>query len=121
MTDSVSIQDVRLIEEREFSALVTRVYGRPYRLQQNMMLGQDTIYPLTVPEPEPVDESHEPSFAEWASQDPDLDADGHPWRHAWEKEIWWEREFYPPFSALVNDLYERGHLPMGTFMLHVWW
>ncbi|WP_043736189.1 hypothetical protein [Nocardia asiatica] len=105
---------VTLIDENTFSALVSHLHARPYRLQQQGDgLPQNTIVKITVPALE-----HDwPGIplAEWAAT-PIGD-----YTYPWQAETHWEREYYPCLEDVVNDLHARGLLAAGNYALHVRW
>lgn len=113
MTDILQGQVVTLIDESEFSALVTKIYGRPYRFQQQGdMKCQDTIETFSVPSEEYGGWTG-PSLTEWQIAPP---PDGD-----FKEELRWHRDFYPELEVVVNDLYARGLIAAGDYALHVWW
>lgn len=117
------IEDVKLIWESELSALVTETYGRPYQLQQQGdMLAQESMTRATVPQ-EPDFDSDLPSLEEWSSRDVDAQPEGESsWsEHAWRRDLWWQRKFYPDLQLVLNDLHARGLLPAGDYVIHTWW
>lgn len=62
----LKIKTWKIIDESEFSELVSTIYGRPYRLQQQgEMIGNDATYPIDVPNDfAAMDEDHRES-REW--------------------------------------------------------
>ncbi len=39
----------------------------------------------------------------------------------WRSDLFWERNFYPHFSMIVKDLYERGILEEGEYGIDIDW
>ncbi|MFD3594317.1 hypothetical protein ACFWU5_16460 [Nocardia sp. NPDC058640] len=127
MTALLAGRVVTLIRETVFSKLVAETYGRPYRFQQqdDCQHGQNTVHLFDVPHPEGGWESVEefracfadgtPTVQEWANTPIGE------YEHPWQAELHWEREFYPPFEAVIDDLYARGLIAVGSYGLHIWW
>lgn len=121
---------VQVIEVDDWNKLVTETYGRPYNLQdQDTYFNNGVCLPLSVPEletndneadddvPEKLGEGGMVKLATWLARDPQTPE----FPYSWERELWWYRDFYPDLAALANDLHERGLLPAGEYMIHVWW
>lgn len=147
----MKIETVHKIWESEFSDLVSEVYGRPYRLQQQGdCYAQDSIIEITATEEDYPDDwvpyEDEITLEKWLSADPNAPirnprydqyrelALQHPGKgyeklekDEWEgpgtttHDLYWEREFYPPLEDLVNDLCKKGKIPAGDYVIHVWW
>lgn len=117
----------QIIDIRDFDNLVEETYGRPYSLQQQNFMGQETYYDFEVPESwDGWDfdgfEGYPVPFKEWCEADPEIDPKtGRPWSPSYEKRLHWEREFYPDFEELMHDLNLRGELDPGKYSIHVWW
>lgn len=113
---------VTLIDEGEFSRLVSKTYQRPYSFQQQgSMMGQDTIWEFSLPlRYEPDDEYgyndwEGPSLLEWCTT-PIGEFDSE-----WKAKLHWHREYYPEFEAVIDDMHKRGLIPDGDYALHVQW
>lgn len=107
----IESKQVGLIWEKSFNDLVVDTYERPYVFQQQRMLGQDSIFLFDVPSPSTEDAFN---FAQWVAAPPPNVSD-------WRERLRWEREFYPPFEDLINDLHQRGLIAAGNYALHIWW
>lgn len=118
----MDIEDVKLIHELKLSELIRETYRRPYQLQQQGdMMGQNEMLRVTVPqEPDDLDL---PSLEEWSARDVNDQPEGQDdWeQYPWVRDLWWEREFYPDYQEVLNDLHARGLLPAGDYVIHVWW
>ena len=136
----ISIKSWQVIDEQEFSEMVSELYGRPYSLQQAEELGQDSI--RQVDSEDEVSEEEQQAFEAWRDRElnnvpnsryefykelherdpatyPLLPATLSEGEIGWD--TWWEREFSPPLQPLINDLCERGKLPRGRYRMHVQW
>jgi hypothetical protein len=118
---------VTVINEFDFSDYVSKLYNRPYRFQQqdDCRYGQDSVHFFSVPEPEGEYDSIEEFRDRWMEGTPTVEEWANTpigeYEFGWQRDIYWEREFYPPFETVVNDLYKRGLLPEGQYALHIWW
>lgn len=127
----MEIKTVKMIEEREWSAFVSKTYGRLYRLQQqNGCYARQLVYitapnedaeldlPDTVPEIVNGKEMGV-NFNAWLARDPAQKIEGR--NYDFELTLWWHRNFYPPVEAVANDLYKRGLLPAGDYVININW
>lgn len=122
-TPTLNFDTVRLIWENDFSALVSQVYGRPYRFQQQGdMMHQESIHRFTVPTT-PDGGWTLPSIEEWKNAPVEIHGPQDPKNLSLEffRDLYWEREYYPPFDELVEDLHKLGILEPGDYALHIWW
>lgn len=126
-------RQVNIIDVSDWDALVSETYGRPYSFQQqDGCRERQTVY-LTAPcnssdygtesIPEEVNgEEMGVSFKAWLERDPlqQLDTEDE-----WDREhglgLFWERNFYPDVSMIINDLHEKGLLPTGNFGIEIDW
>lgn len=90
--------------DHDFSALVREVYGRPYNLTASYEASQDTLIQVSVPDT-PFGVDDDANFAGWRDSDPTSLSE----------------TVGPPLEPLCNDLHERGLLPAGDYVIHVWW
>lgn len=127
------MKQVNIISVREFDQLVQEIYGRVYCFQQqDGCKDRQTVY-LSVPcEPEDYDNDTVPenvnddemgvSFNAWLSRDPKQKLNT---KDSWDVEyglsLWWERNFYPHVSMVVNDLHAKGLLPEGELGICIDW
>lgn len=122
----IPYEGVILVWESDFSKLVSETYGRPYRLQQGSsspeyMMGQEEVRIVDVPtSAQRTDEDDERTFEEWR----DADATKPEALKDWEWNILWERaehHKWAPLEPLVNDLFARGLLVKGRYVIRAWW
>lgn len=127
------ITQSNVISVSDFDELVIKTYQRPYSFQQqDGCKDRGTCY-ITVPEyleeeytndtvPEEV--NHEDmgvSFKAWLARDPDQLLSNLDDQEPWSLELWWQRNFYPDVQMVVNDLYEKGLIPAGDYMILIDW
>jgi hypothetical protein len=122
----------QVISVQDFDQLVKTTYNRPYSFQQ-----QDDCKPrqrvgISVPDyvedyendtvPEVVNHPHMGvSFAAWLARDPKQKLSNPDDQADYCTEIWWERNFYPNVTMVVNDLHEKGLLDAGEYFIDIDW
>lgn len=124
---------VVMIDEAEFSELVTRTYQRPYRLQQQLgCMPSGTLIEFATPTTADATfygdvESCQPAvtFNEWLMANPQAPAPGDDEYTSTKyanlhRELYWERDFYPPLKDVVNDLHTRGLLPAADYIIYIY-
>ena len=119
-----------LIDVQDWDALVTETYGRVYSFQQQDGCKDRDLVAITVPEecddfendtvPEIVNgDEMGVSFKAWLARDPKTplpDRDD-----TFGLTLWWERNFYPDVQMIANDLYEKGLIEAGDYMINIDW
>lgn len=131
-------QKAKLVSVQDWDELVKKTYGKPYSFQQQNGCMERGTYPLTVPPPYTCDEDMYDSipekvngdkmgvkFATWLARDPkeplkdekDKDND----RQQWVINLFWERNFYPSIEVLADDLYKRGLVEAGEYVIDIDW
>jgi len=128
-------KQVTLIDLQDWDELVSSTYGRVYKFQQQDGCKARGVVRLTVPEVDYVEDYENTSvpevaggpemgvsFAAWLARDPKqiLTEEGD-YGDGWRLELWWERNFYPHVSMVVNDLYAKGLLPAGEYIIDIDW
>jgi hypothetical protein len=133
----IKIQTVNVISVQDFDSLVEKTYGRTYSFQQQDGCKDRGTYEFTLPfDDEYVPEDHESatveeevnsedmgvSFASWLARDPNQKLDT---EDEWDRDhglcLWWERNFYPHVDVVVDDLYKRGLIPAGKYLINIDW
>ena len=120
----------KLIDVQDWDNLVIETYGRPYSFQQQDGCKERQLVPITVPD-EPYDYENDTvpeivngdemgvSFKAWLARDPKTplpDRDD-----TFGLTLWWERNFYPDVQMIANDLYEKGLIEAGDYMINIDW
>ena len=120
----------KLIDVQDWDNLVTETYGRPYSFQQQDGCKDRQLVPITVPD-DPYDYENDTvpevvngdemgvSFKAWLARDPKTplpDRDD-----TFGLTLWWERNFYPDVQMIANDLYEKGLIEAGDYMINIDW
>ena len=120
----------KLIDVQDWDDLVIETYGRPYSFQQQDGCKDRQLVSITVPEecedfendtvPEIVNgDEMGVSFKAWLARDPKTplpDRDD-----TFGLTLWWERNFYPDVQMVANDLYEKGLIEAGDYLINIDW
>ena len=120
----------KLIDVQDWDNLVIETYGRPYAFQQQDGCKDRDLVAITVPDecedfendtvPEIVNgDEMGVSFKAWLARDPKTplkDRDD-----AFGLTLWWERNFYPDVQMVANDLYEKGLIEAGDYLINIDW
>jgi hypothetical protein len=129
----LNIKITKLIEEKDWSNFVSKVYNRPYNFQQQNGCMERGTFELKVPVSDCYDYENETlpeiinteemgvKFSSWLSRDPKLtlrDEDLTP-EDQYCIELWWERNFYPCLDMVVNDLYKKGLIEEGEYVINI--
>lgn len=125
----MKIRTEKIIDVSDWDALVKTTYGRPYSFQQQDGCQNRGLVRFTVPDqaedheqdsvPEVVNHATMGvSFAAWLKRDPKapIADDGTQWL-----DLWWERNFYPSFQVVANDLHSKGLLEAGSYAIDIDW
>lgn len=121
---------VTVIDVSDWDDLVKETYGKPYSFQQQDGCKERQTVHLEAPcdeydfendtIPEEVNgEEMGVSFKAWLARDPKQPIDGQ--EYEWENTLFWERNFYPDVSMLINDLHSKGLIPTGEFAIEIDW
>ena len=137
--EGLNPKNVKLISVDEWDDLVSKTYGRPYSFQQQksseaLMDGckpSDT-FSLNIPSNNTDDNMMNDSIPEvvngqkigvkfkvWLERDPKKPLSDEP--SDWELELFWERSFYPDIHTIANDLYEKGLVESGEYVIDIDW
>lgn len=129
----LKVKNVQMIDVSDWDDLVQETYGRIYNFQQQDGCKERGTFSLTVPShaydyendtiPEKVNGNEMGvSFKAWLERDPKqkLDTDDE-----WDREnglsLFWERNFYPDIQMIANDLYEKGLIESGKYVINIDW
>lgn len=133
----MKIRKKNVISLQDWDDLVQKTYGRVYSLQQqDGCQGRGTrcfTLPLTndwgstdftndtVPE-EVNGKEMGVSFKAWLARDPkaplkDKEYEG----KQWGIDLWWYRNFYPSMEVIADDLYKKGLLEAGEYLIDIDW
>lgn len=126
----IKTQTISTIDFEDWNALVQNTYGKPYNLQQQGGCMDRQMYPIEVPcQPNDFNNTTLPeilngnkkgvSFEAWLARDPKEkralpDQD-------YAITMFWERNFYPDITMLINDLHKKGLLSAGNYYIDINW
>lgn len=121
-------ENIRLVDSDDFDYLVETIYMKPYQFQQQDGCKDRGIVEFSVPmDPDEEYDSQIPikingdkmgvSFDTWLNHDVNDKFFEEEWRNA----LFYERNFYPEFWKLVNDLHSKGHIEEGKYILNIDW
>jgi hypothetical protein len=127
----LNFKTVRVVDLDEWDGLVSETYGRIYNFQQQDDCKSRGTFGFSVPYPYSADyENHTVaeevngpeqgvSFAAWLARDPKQPLSDHDASYALN--MWWERNFYPDVSMIINDLHAKGLIEAGDYMIDIDW
>lgn len=126
-------KNVIFVSDSEWDKLVNETYGKPYELQQqNDCYENGSIIEFEVPfsSSEPYSkfenatlpykingEEMGVSLESWTT----TDEDSFPYKDKYDKGFWYERNFYPHYEEIANDLYNKGLLQAGSYVIDISW
>lgn len=124
----LKFENRKVIRVDDFNRFVERTYGRPYNFQQQDGCKPRGTFRFKVPdiaddyENETISngidsEDMGVSFKAWLERDP-KECKGFA-RHYLD--MFWERNFYPEFQMVANDLYNKGLLEAGEYYIEIDW
>jgi hypothetical protein len=130
---AIKTRDVKVIEESDWNQLVEETYGRPYHFQQQYDCQDRGYFELSIPTtvwddenvmyseiPEEVNgEKMGVKFEKWLERDPKQPLAKQ--EFDWQLKLFWERNFYPSVYTVAKDLYKRGLIPEGEYLIHIDW
>ncbi len=136
-----------VVWEGELSRLLSKHYGKPYKIQQQGdMMSNDSYFTIEVGpdmefwigeeydtgnmEPEAYEAAALRRIADWQASECPEEEKNHSWGAPAEvqpngmtfpEELWWEREGYIPYEILLWDLNRQGIIPTGEYLVEVMW
>jgi len=107
----------RVISLRDWDQLVKDTYGKEYAFQQQDGCRERQQYHITIPSPwtndsmqdEPRKNAQGVKFSVWLEEDPN-----------WSR-LDIIRNFYPDVETLANDLFSKGLIEEGSYVIDVDW
>ena len=123
------MKTVKMIDVDDWDDLVKETYNKMYSFQQQDDCKERQIVNITVPT-KPMDYENDTipeiingdvmgvSFDTWLARDINQNLEHQDDSYL---ELFWERNFYPHVSMIVNDLYKKGLLEAGEFSIDIDW
>lgn len=129
----MNIKTIKLIEESDWNDLVTKTYGKVYKLQQQDGCMDRQLLTIEIPfdnscEEEEMndnisDDHQDPNmgvkFQTWLDRDPKKPLEHQ--QYDWELNTHWQRRFYPNLQTIANDLHSKGLIEAGEYSINVDW
>lgn len=121
----------KVIDDGDWDDLVRDTYGKPYRFQQQDGCKERQRVRITIPDEEVYDYLNDTvpeevnhfemgvSFKAWLERSPEKPLEGA--SHPHSLSMWWERNFYPDVQMVANDLYEKGLIEAGEYVIDIDW
>jgi len=119
----------QIIDCNDFDELVEKTYGKVYCFQQQDDCKGRGVEHFSVPCESYDEEMHDSipeiingekmgvKFKTWLARDTKQPfANGRS-----DISIFWERNFYPDFGTLINDLHEKGLIDAGKYTIEIDW
>ena len=123
----------KIVDSNDWDDLVVKTYGKPYCFQQQDDCKSRGVFKFEVPydsfEWEGVNETITEvvngeemcvKFASWLNTDPEEHKKRNNWED-YELRLFWDRNFYPPFGSLVDDLHAKGLIESGEYTMNIDW
>ena len=131
----LKVQTTKMINDSDWDKLVVETYGRPYRFQQQDGCKERGVFHLRIPEydydyeRDTIPETNSTnemgvSFKAWTDRNPSQclkDEEERLGSEPWYIELWWERNFYPAIESVANDLYSKGLIEAGDYVINIDW
>jgi len=126
----MKIKNEKVIDVSDWNEVVIETYGREYNFQQQEGCRSRGTFSLTVPDedddfendtvPEVVNHGNMGvSFKAWLDRDPKKPIPNQ--KYDFELRLWWGRNFYPDIQMVANDLYNKGKLDAGEYLINIDW
>lgn len=126
----LKVKEIKQINVNDWDNFVMKTYGKQYSFQQQDGCKDRGVEYITVPcesedyENDIIPEivNHEEMgvrFKAWLERDsekplPDRD-------DSFGLRLWWNRNFYPHVSMIINDLYSKGLIEAGEYEIKIDW
>ena len=92
----INTRTEKVIDVQDWDTLVQKTYGRIYSFQQ-----QDGCK-----------ERQRVYLKQMLSSDPE---------YSFGLSLWWQRNFYPDVQMVANDLFEKGLIEAGDYVIDIDW
>ena len=123
----------KIIDSNDLDDLIRETYGKPYCFQQQDGCKNRGIEYITVPVINPDYYTNTSlkfeingndmgvSFDTWLKTTVKEVNELHPEEYSGQNDLWWERNFYPYIDMIINDLYEKGLVEEGDYVIEIDW
>ena len=125
----IKTQNIQTISLNDWDKMIEETYGKIYSLQQQNGCMSRQVFNFTVPKedkdfenveiPEVVNGAIEGiRFDIWLKTEPKITKN---LPENFEVRLFWERNFYPKFQILANDLHKKGLIDAGNYAINIDW
>ena len=123
----------KIIDSFDLDDLVLETYGKPYCFQQQDGCKDRGTEHISIPVKNSYDFENTSlpfeingddmgvSFETWLNTTPEEINDKYPEDYRGQNDLWWERNFYPNIDMIVNDLYNKGLIKEGEYLIEIDW
>ena len=134
---ALKIKNTKMIDVSEWDNLVEETYGKIYSFQQQDGCKGRGVEHFSIPVDYLEDEDFNDKIMEkvngpemgvkfdvWLARDvkePLKDENEKDGTSEWMIGLFWERNFYPDFYTIANDLHKRGLLEEGDYAIDIDW
>ena len=127
------MKNITMIDVQELDDLVIKTYNKIYSFQQQDGCKEKGIEYFSVPIKSPQDYENDTvpknvndeemgvSFKTWLARDTKQPLSSPYGERENYIQLWWYRNFYPSFEVLAQNMYEKGLLPAGDYVIDIDW
>lgn len=128
----IKYENKKIIEVDDWDDLVKNTYNKPYSFQQQDGCKSRGIFKISIPSkstddaymhysiPEIINgEKMGVKFKVWLERDSKQPIPNQ--KYDLELNLFWERNFYPCVYKVANDLYEKGLIESGDYIINIDW
>lgn len=131
--EKLKFSEVKMIDVGDWDDLVRKTYGKPYSFQQQEGCQDRGTRSITIPSesynedmndsiPEEVNgEEMGVKFDVWLARDPKQHLSHYKGTPDLGLNLFWERNFYPNLQTVANDLYAKGLIDAGDYIINIDW
>jgi hypothetical protein len=134
--EAIKYTNKKVIDVHDWDQLVSETYGKPYSFQQQDGCKERGTFTLTIPSKwaeEEDEEMHDKipfkingnvmgvKFKKWLSTTSEEINEENPEKYPGQNGLFWERNFYPNVYMVANDLYEKGLIEAGDYVINIDW
>ena len=133
MVEKLKTETVKLIDHHDWDKFVTSVYGKVYSFQQQDGCKERGVERFSVPSPYKNEFDFENtsilfevngdemgvSFETWLNTSPEDTLKY--FENECSNKLIWQRYIYPDLFMIVDDLYSKGLLEEGEYVINIDW
>ena len=127
----MKFENIKMIEVGDWDKLVSKTYNKIYSFQQQNGCQSRGIHYITIPSEYTCDDDMNDvipeiingnimgvKFKKWLERDIKETVGG---ETGTSIDLWWKRNFYPDINTVANELYERGLIEAGEYIINIDW